>query len=304
MSGTAASTSTMNLESSALQVHIRPEVGGKIAQIVDLRSGKTLLIPPLKPYVTIPPDSCWLNFDLSGMDDCFPNIAAGPYPGTRWMGNPLPDHGEWVYGAWTVEAATPRAIRLQRAGTVLPYSACKTIRLIHEDIIRIDYEVKNNSDVPLMYLWAAHPLIFVDELGYRLTLPKFTRHAQTMADGFHFEWPFFNDIDLSRDWIPTGHTLKLFILDLAEGWCELGLKHSTLRFEFDLATTPKLGIWLNNFGFPPHPQDSFRCIAIEPCTNASDNLHDLPIDAYPAIAAGDTSAWAITIKIGPPDENH
>ncbi len=304
MSSSAATNTAMMtammIDSSALEVHIRPEVGGKIAQIVDLRSGKSILVPPLKPCATIPPGACWLDYDLSGMDDCFPNIAPGPYPGNRWTGTPLPDHGEWVYGAWRVEAATAKAISLQRAGIALPYSARKTVRLIHEDTIRIDYKVENNGDVPLMYLWAAHPLILVDELGYYLTLPKGSNRVRTLTESIEYQWPSVRGIDVSCNWIAAGSSLKLFLLDLTEGWCELGLSHCTLRFEFDLVATPRLGIWFNNFGFPPHPQNSFRCIAIEPCTSASDKLDDFAMDIYPTIQAGCTAAWAITLKVGPP----
>jgi hypothetical protein len=288
------------IESSVLQVYIRPEVGGKIAQIVDLRSGETLLVPPSKPYATIPPVKCWLDYDVSGMDDCFPNIAPGPYPGGRWAGTPLPDHGEWVYGAWKVDDATKTMIRLQRAGSVLPYSARKTIELVGEDIMRIDYEVVNLSEASFSYLWAAHPLIRVDEQGYRLMLPKGKKEARTLTEGREFEWPLFDGTDLSATWIAAGQTLKLFILNLTEGWCELELSHCTLRFEFDLVTTPKLGIWLNNFGFPARPQEVFRCIAIEPCTSASDRLDDLAANVYPTIPAGHTAAWGFTLKVGPP----
>jgi hypothetical protein len=300
MSSLATANSAMMIESSALQVYLRPEVGGKITQIVDLRSEQPILVPPSKPYTTIPPGACWLDYDLSGMDDCFPNIAPGSYPGSRWAETPLPDHGEWVYGAWKVEAATGKAIRLQRAGIALPYSARKTVQLIHDDTIRIDYEVENLGDVSLRYLWAAHPLILVNELGYRLTLPKGTKQARILMDRLPFEWPLFKGIDLSSTWIPDGPPLKLFILDLTEGWCDLGLSHCTLRFEFDLATNPKLGIWLNNFGFPLPPQKSIRCIAIEPCTSASDKLDDLDADTYPMIPPRSTTTWALTLKVGSP----
>jgi|CZKZ01.1.fsa_nt_gi hypothetical protein len=304
MSDVATAGQMITLGSLALRVNILPKVGGKIAQILDIRSGKKILVPPLKPYSTIPQDACWLDYDLSGMDDCFPNIAPGPYPAAGWTGTRLPDHGEWVYGAWTVEAATEESIRLQRVGNVLPYTARKTIRIMDEDTIRIDYAVQNNGDIPVTYLWAAHPLILIDEHGYRLTLPKGTRHAQTLTKRIDFEWPLLNGVDLAREWITSGTSLKLFVLDLTEGWCELALSHSTLRFDFDLTVTPKLGIWLNNFGFPAYPQSPFRCVAVEPCTNASDELGALPTAAYPAIAAGSTSAWAITLKIGLSDENH
>jgi hypothetical protein len=288
------------LESSSLRVYVRPDVGAKIAQIVDLRSGEALLVPPSKAYAEIPADKCWLDYDVSGLDDCFPNIAAGRYPGGRWAGTSLPDHGEWVYGAWEVDAATSRLIHLRRAGSVLPYSVRKTISLVHEDTIRFEYEVTNMSSASFRYLWAAHPLIRVDERGYRLKLPPGKKEARTLTAGHEFEWPRFHGIDLSTTWIAAGQTLKLFILDLNEGWCELELGHCTLRFEFDLATTPRLGIWLNNFGFPAKPQEAFRCVALEPCTSASDSLDELTADMYPTIAAGQTAAWSFTLKVGSP----
>lgn len=312
MSAFPAFVSPIAIESSALQVYVRPEVGGKIAQIVDIRSGEALLVPPSKPYAEIPVDKCWLDYDLSGMDDCFPNIAPGAYPGGRWAGTPLPDHGEWVYGAWKVDAATNRTVHLTRcslarcgeagrsAGFVLPYSVRKTIALIGEDTIRIDYEVINLSDASFRYLWAAHPLIRVDEGGYRLRLPPGKKEARTLTTSREFEWPLFEGIDLSTTWIAAGQMLKLFILNLSEGWCELELRHCTLRFEFDLATIPRLGIWLNNFGFPAKPREAFRCVALEPCTSASDGLDDLTADMYPAIPAGQTAAWSFTLKVGPP----
>lgn len=257
-------------------------------------------MPPSKPYATIPADQCWLDYDVSGMDDCFPNIAPGPYPGGRWAGVPLPDHGEWAYGVWKVEDADSRAIHLQRLGSVLPYSARKTIALLGEDTIRIDYEVTNLSEASFRYLWAAHPLIRVGESGYRLILPLGKKEARTLTARREFEWPLFDGIDLSTTWIAAGQMLKLFILNLAEGWCELELSHCILRFAFDLATTPRLGIWLNNFGFPAKPQEAYRCVAVEPCTSASDRLDDLTADMYPTIQACQTAAWSFTLKVGLP----
>ena len=67
------------IQSSLLEVEILPEVG-EVGQIRDRESGYELLITPQKPYRTIPEDGNWTEYDTSGMDDCFPNIAAGPYP--------------------------------------------------------------------------------------------------------------------------------------------------------------------------------------------------------------------------------
>ena len=71
------------IESSQLTVEVLPEVGGKIAQIRDKGSLYEFLIPAQTPYRTIPSDGDWTQCDTSGMDDCFPNVAAGDYPEPR-----------------------------------------------------------------------------------------------------------------------------------------------------------------------------------------------------------------------------
>ena len=70
----------MKLESPKLSIEILPEVGGKISQIALKPEGKQLLIPSQRPYVTIPPSGSWMDYDMSGIDDCFPTIASGVYP--------------------------------------------------------------------------------------------------------------------------------------------------------------------------------------------------------------------------------
>jgi hypothetical protein len=60
------------IRSAALSVEIVPEVGGKITQIHDQRTGHRLLVPPQKPLRSIPLEASWLDYDTGGMDDCFP----------------------------------------------------------------------------------------------------------------------------------------------------------------------------------------------------------------------------------------
>ena len=85
----------IHIESSALVVEVMPEVGGKVAQIRDKSTLWNFLVPAQKPCRTIPLDGDWLKYDTSGMDDCFPNVAAGYYPGAPWTNLRLPT---WAYG--------------------------------------------------------------------------------------------------------------------------------------------------------------------------------------------------------------
>lgn len=287
----------IRLESSALLVDILPEVGGKIAQIHDKASQCDLLIPPQRPYRTIPIDGDWLKHDTSGMDDCFPNIAAGIYPEPPWSGAKLPDLGEWTHLVWSVEKSERTGIVMRAEGHVLPYTAIRSVRFADEHTLHFSHRVVNHGPHPFRYLWSAHPLISVGEqfelqfppgdLAYRLFPPK--------PDTFN--WPIFQGTRLSSEWIPSGTTLKIFVTGLSEGTCSIVLPNYTLRFVFDPNVLPSVGIWFNNFGFPRASEQPFRCIAVEPCTTPSDLLDHLDRSAYPRIPAGATTQWEMQLSI-------
>src|SRR5580700_5190554 len=133
----------VQIESLTLVVEVLPEVGGKIGQIRDKLSGREFLVAPRKPYRTIPLDGDWLQYDTSGMDDCFPNIAAGPYPTEPWDALRLPDLGEWTHGSWNVIEAGESPLVLERTGKALPYSARKTIRFVEARALEFSYCVRN-----------------------------------------------------------------------------------------------------------------------------------------------------------------
>jgi hypothetical protein len=279
------------LRNGTLELDVRPDVGGKISQVRDLRTGRSLLVPARLPLTPLVPGTSWVDYDTSGMDDCFPNIEPGMHPN---YGAPLPQLGEWVYGSWQVAASDTHRITLVRQSSLLPYRARKSIEFVEPDTARIDYAVENTGDVPFRYLWSSHPLIAVEQ-EFELVLPPGPLHFVLYpSDGQDHVWPRYGGVDLSREWIPVGRTLKIFITGLSEGWCHLRLPLHTLRFEFDLAATPCVGIWFNHFGFPA--VEAFRCIAVEPCTSPSDALHLLDEAAYPVISPRTTAEWWMTIR--------
>lgn len=289
----------IEIESSALRVTVLPEVGGKIAQIRDKRSGHDLLVPPQRPYHTIPPDGDWLQHDTSGMDDCFPNVAAGLYPQKPWAATHLPDLGEWTHGTWNVASADSTHLVMERAGNALPYFAAKTVHFVDDSTLEFSYRVENRGTAPIRYLWSAHPLIAVPA-EYRLELPPGNLQFSLFpSDGEMRPWPAFLGIALSHEWIPRGTNLKVFVTGLEEGWCALRLPAHSLRFTFDPRSVPVLGLWFNNYGFPADGGRPFRCIAIEPCTSASDLLDDLDPSAYPVLAPGEPAQWQLELRISP-----
>jgi hypothetical protein len=297
MFSTRRQVAVIRLESPALLVDVLHEVGGKIGQIFEKTSGRNLLIPPQRPYRTIPIDGDWLKHDISGMDDCFPNVAMGAYPDSPWTSATLPDLGEWTHCAWDVRHEAARRVVMEMTGHALPYFATKTISFADEQTLDFSYKVENQSRFPLRYLWSAHPLFAVAE-KFNLRLPqRHLRFRRFPPDDDVYSWPLYNAADISSEWIAQGATLKIFVTSLSEGWCALELPEYTLRFTFDPHALPAVGIWYNNLGFPRNGGKPFRCIALEPCTSPSDLLDHLAPSAYPVIPGGGTAEWSMQLNI-------
>lgn len=285
------------IESDKLAVEVLPEVGGKVGQIHEKVSGKPFLVPPQRPYRTISADGNWLKHDISGMDDCFPNVAAGKHPDEPWSDVELLDLGEWTRGVWEISTFSSTEIVMKRMGIALSYAATKTIRFVDDDTLEFGYLVENHSDTSFRYLWSAHPLITVAE-DFELRLPQGELNIRVFPpDDYLHSWPICRGVRLSDDWIPHHTTLKTFITGLSEGWCALLLPTHMLKFTFELEAVPVVGIWFNNFGFPSDGGEAFRCIAIEPCTSPSDLLDELPAAAYPSIEAGGQAQWKMRLQI-------
>ena len=285
------------IESEKLAVEVLPEVGGKVGQICEKVSGRPFLVPPQRPYRTIPADGDWLKHDISGMDDCFPNVAAGQHPDAPWNDVQLLDLGEWTHSAWEVSKLASSEVVMKMKGRRLPYTATKTIRFVDDDTLEFGYLVENHGDASFRYLWSAHPLISVTE-PFELQLPQGELNLRVFPpDGSRHVWPICRGVRLSDEWIPRHTTLKIFITGLSEGWCTLLLPTHMLKFTFELEAVPVVGIWFNNFGFPSSGGEVFRCIAIEPCTSPSDLLDDLPETAYPHIEAGGRAQWKMQLQV-------
>ena len=289
----------IRLASSLLSVDVLPEVGGKIGQITEMLSGTKFLVSPQKEYRTVPHDGDWLRHDTSGMDDCFPNVAAGLYPDEPWSTLHLPDLGEWTHGSWDVLNAGKRQVVMTQAGRVLPYSAIKTVQFIDEGTLEFSYRVRNRGQSPMRFLWSAHPLISVEDV-YKLELPGEKLALRSFPDdGFQHTWPILEEMDLSRQWIMRGKSRKVFVTGLADGWCSLWLPRHKLHFTFDLEVLPAVGLWFNHYAFPAWNDRQFRCIAVEPCTSPSDLLDELDISRYPRIPPQDTAVWSMRLSIEP-----
>lgn len=284
------------LSDAGLEARILPELGGKIASLIDRATGRDWLWknPHLSFERPRPGASYVRDFDSGGFDECFPAVSAGAYPAGPWQGLEIPDHGELWTVAWDAEQADGRLYMRARTRT-FPIAFERTARL-EAGRLRLDYRVTNPTDHAFPFLWSSHPLLALEE-GMRILLPEGhglevygsdrlgDRHAPiTWPQG---GTPFAGDpqtgisnagephagsLDLSRP-SRRGWSAKLSGPAPARGWVGLAHGPRQLRMAFDSRLVTDLGLWLNMGGWSGVPgAEPYFNLGLEPCIGWGDDL--------------------------------
>lgn len=307
----AAPLQPIRLDSAHLRLSIVPEAGGKIASLVDPRTGREWLWrnPSIPLHVPTYGGSYVLGHDSGGFDECFPAIAEGPFPSAPWQGVMIPDHGELWGLAWEAEVEG-LSVRLGVDGVRFPYRFERILTLSPAAAeLRLDYRVINRAPFPFPFVWSSHPLLAI-EPGMRLLLPEgaplrvFGASDPSLGDlGTPLRWPALQHLDLSTVPEPdAGYAAKLFGPAPDRGWVGLHDPRTatTLRFEYDPLAIPHLGLWLNMGGWSPHEdRPPYFNLGIEPCIGAGDDL-GLAVRQYRAhgvIPPKGERTWGMTLRL-------
>jgi galactose mutarotase-like enzyme len=314
---TRAQKENVLMKCGACSLQLLPHLGGKIASI-RVHDRELLQAPLVRPA----PRTRTMSFDAgdaSGWDECLPSVAACRVKTGAGLVE-IPDHGdlwrvEWESGPGTGDE-DPKASRKNGAARKLPGSVtlrggCFSLPLTLERKLgleqtekgwqlALDYEVRNTGRVRAPWSWAAHPLFAVEE-GDWVELPETIRSLRLEGSaagrlgrrGDAVKWPKARvqsggQADLSR--VPgatSGVAEKLFAgpLGADQNWCilhrpEAGLR---IRFAFDPAATPYLGLWICAGGWPERQGAKQMCVALEPSTAPVDSL-------------AETGSWSRTLE--------
>ncbi len=307
------------LESSAITVVMVPRMGAKIVSLVDRRDGFDWLVGPIagravKPVAYGAP---FEEQEMAGWDEMFPTIVQCPYPGPGPLhGVPLPDHGEAWTLPWEVDKATDGGLALTLTGRALPYRLTRAISFAAHDVLRLHYTLENLGDMPMPYIWAAHPQ-FVAGLDCQIVLPpEVTEVVNTIPADWgwgppetRFEWPEATTVDGLRVRLDRvgpaslGKARKFFALSgVRPSWAAL-LRRSTghwLRLEWNPLEVPYLGLWVDE-GAVNHE----AVVAPEPTTGWYDDLAlAFRKGQVTTVPAHGTQAWDLTVRMGSGDLKH
>lgn len=288
------------ISNAALSVTVLPSWGGKIAAVYDRRRQRQWLHENIYlPYQQPDYGADYVRrHDVGGYDDCFPSVAPCRYPAAPWQHVAVPDHGDVWSLPWVAEVGVD-AITLTVSGIHVPYLLTKTIRLLDDGQLHIDYAATNLTPFAMPFVWSSHPL-FALRPGMRIRIPA-TRVVENDS-GRTVSWPQVDGRDLSVAPDPaTAVAYKLFTPPLTEGWAELHdpADGATFRFTFDPTLVTHVGLWLNYGGWSGVPGvPPYYNIGLEPCIGAADALPDAVRNhTHGTIPPHETVRWWLLITV-------
>ncbi|MDR1389107.1 MAG: hypothetical protein LBJ31_03945 [Treponema sp.] len=241
--------------------------------------------------------------DLSGFDDMVPTINAGYIQSGVFSGVHMADHGEVWAVDWDVEEGTDE-ITASADGVRLPYRISKTLTL-KENVLIINYELRNKSPFSFPCMWAAHMLINADENtrfasadsinGIRASLDM-----SSALNGFGalHEWPQTKDKHgrayyLDRLGTRDSKVCEKYYFDSRLKTGEIRVENPAMKIRFDAETIPYLGIWLNSNGY----KDQYN-IGIEPASAPMDSPENAKQWGYSAeLQGGACMRWKLEIEV-------
>ena len=279
------------LENDFLKVSVIPELGAKIAQIRDKHVNYDWLWEdPTRPLRARQETDKYDEHDITGFDECFPNIGISSYPGDPNI--TLPDHGELWSQAWSCEK-TDDSIISTAIGKVLPYTFERKITL-KDRSLEFSYSIENTGKEDFKGFWSAHPLFnAVDGMqillnGNRPMTKEFGFSGRIGSDGVDgyaghldtYTWPNTvgesgRSYDLSQITLAEPLTDKVVVSAPDDGVITLlNPRHKcAVRFSFDPKQIPYVGMCFNLDAWP-FTGEKARWVAIEPSLGPTDKLDE------------------------------
>ncbi len=262
-----AGLDAITLDNGALRVTVVPELGGHVAELVDLEGGADLLWrnPRLTPRPA--PYGAWFDDWWSGgWDEVFPSGDQG-----RLHGEQLPYMGELWCTPWEVGfGRDPDSAWIDGMvqTTIAPARFERRLELrADEPVLRVHYRIESLDVRPLPFTWGIHPAFSVTP-AHRIHHPGREMLVGVSSDpslgveGSRYGWPHLPDpgmpggtrdaslVRTREDGVFGGH----WALDLPEGW--LALTDTATRrgvaIVFDRRVFPHAWLWQVYGGWRGH----------------------------------------------------
>jgi galactose mutarotase-like enzyme len=311
------------LQNEQTRISIVPEAGGKIAELIDRRSGRNWLwqnphLPIRRPVYG---SDYGRELDSGGWDEILFSTnpcEIGLSDGTR---HHIPDHGDLVGQAWEVEESRALAsghavCGLTAIGRAFDFRWRRVATLdAQRALLTLEYSLENTGNSRWPWAWCAHPLIAA-ERGMRIELPANQEFRVADSTGLdldpsdcEFVWPRLplrngDQIDLSTSFDSESASdrfaAKVFVRSASPGGVGLSSADGTerLQFRYDERQIPWIGLWINNrawsgCGSPPH----FN-LGLEPSTSPCESLTEAIAERWNEhLEPGKIRSWSLSVEV-------
>ena len=282
-------------------VTIVPALGGKIASLLDRRTGREFLVQPSAATVREPaPGVKFVDCDPFGIDDMFPTVLAGPGATVAGRALQFPDHGEVWSKRWREIEATEEAVTLAIDCHSVPCRLTKRCTMADARTLRVDYFVENRSTETFDALWAAHPLLACSD-AVSIDLPpgeivSVHNGSEHYGDhGMRSRWKPRSLPAARRGQPPRAHKFYAAQPNQAR---EVALRfprsHERIAFRVESAEPIYFGLWHEERA------DGTRILAPEHCTGGFDRPDLARHYGQPCrFAAHETKRWRLEIDLHP-----
>ena len=281
------------IESGVLRVELVPELGGKLVSLRYKPTDKEWLLNAGSRTLRRPSyGSSFIEWDMSGWDECFPTIDA-----CRYEGEMLPDHGEVWSLPWSCRLdidAIACAVETKRQQLRLT----RTLSMPAPDRLCFAYRADNLGDRQVSFLWAAHPQFAVDE-PTRVLLPEALREllcvfgGRRLTRGALYEAAAFRNLSS----LPTGDGRKLYASsEVAVGRTGLygGRSRSYITLQASPAEVPHFGLWVDEGMF-----NDRNAVSLEPGIGFYDSLERAQANETAGVLApGGCREWHLELAAG------
>lgn len=280
------------MESEEIRISILPNLGFKIGSIYHKAKEREVLIQPdLNQYV-LPDKECLekdeaYRYYNSGLNDMIPTSKPCIYPGDGKYGAiKLPDGGDLWDKSWETEIVKDELIGKIDLSS-LPLSMKKTMKLVDETTLEMNYEVVNNTECDIYYLWNLEgfyqsydnvDFIFQEDMNFKI-------NVLTHEDLNSFDTSKIGEYRNDRSY------RYFFYGDLKKGLVGLDYKEDRLKYliEYDTKKLPYLGVYVDKREMTAsiYPSNSF----FDSVEVAYDNhtIHE--------IKANSLDSWTVRIKL-------
>ena len=312
----------ISLQNECLRVVVLPEAGGKISELVDLRTGRNWLWH--NPDIPFRCNEYGQNYgqalDSGGWDEILMSIT----PTQLKLADAalcIPDHGDVVGQAWDVsrdeeEADGTAVCELSVNGRAANYQMTRTIRLRPGNArLEVDYSLINNDAFAWPWYWCAHTLLAAEpEMQINLPAEQYFRVDDLAVNSKRWNdiegrWPILapdtaDARDLSRNFESTTDedrfAGKVFVRSPATGSVQVVIGNSPerLSLHYDSVRLPWLGLWINNRGWAGNGGKPYQNLGLEPATTAYDDVAQaLDNDAVEWLQPGEIRRWSLAVEL-------